>query len=68
MVSADPSMKCPIANKSLRLTPFVKFGPADSTFHKPATMIIPHCALITSEQKDLDIYYGVAQEGVSLIL
>ncbi|PIK60306.1 hypothetical protein BSL78_02802 [Apostichopus japonicus] len=64
-VSTDPAVKGPISNKSLRLTPFVKFGPESLTLHKPATLIIPHCAFTPADQIGIDVYSGVLQtEGV----
>ncbi|PIK41543.1 hypothetical protein BSL78_21607, partial [Apostichopus japonicus] len=63
-VSTEPAIKGPFSNKSLRLTPFVKFGPESLTLHKPVTLIIPHCALTTTNQMGLDVYSGVLQTGL----
>ncbi|XP_071852535.1 uncharacterized protein [Apostichopus japonicus] len=60
-VSTDPAIKGPISNKSLRLNPFVKFGPESLTLHKPVTLIIPHCAFTPADQMGLDVYSGVLQ-------
>ncbi|XP_071822148.1 uncharacterized protein [Apostichopus japonicus] len=60
-VSTEPAIKGPSSNKSLRLTPFVKFGPESLTLHKPVTLIIPHCAFTTTNQMGLDVYSGVLQ-------
>ncbi|XP_071848335.1 uncharacterized protein [Apostichopus japonicus] len=65
-VSADPAIKGPISNKSLRLTPFVKFGPESLTLHKPATLIIPHCAISLTNQMGIDVYSGVLQTDKSV--
>ena len=62
-VSTDPAIRGPISNKSLRLTPFVKFGPEDITCKKPITIIIPHCAFLTCKQTGLDVYSGLLQKG-----
>ncbi|PIK57636.1 hypothetical protein BSL78_05462 [Apostichopus japonicus] len=64
-VSTDPAVKGPISNKSLRLTPFVKFGPESLTLHKPVTLIIPHCALTTTNQMGIEVYSGVLQTDKS---
>ncbi|PIK55110.1 hypothetical protein BSL78_08005 [Apostichopus japonicus] len=60
-VSTEPAIKGPFSNKSLRLTPFVKFGPESLTLHKPVTLIIPHCAFTTTNQMGIDVYSGVLQ-------
>ncbi|XP_071813670.1 uncharacterized protein [Apostichopus japonicus] len=60
-VSTEPAINGPFAKKSLRLTPFVKFGPESLTFHKPVTLIIPHCAFNQADQTGLDVYSGVLQ-------
>ncbi|PIK46640.1 hypothetical protein BSL78_16505 [Apostichopus japonicus] len=65
-VSADPAIKGPISNKSLRLTPFVKFGPESLTLHKPVSLIIPYCAITTTNQMGIDVYSGVLQTGMFL--
>ncbi|XP_071849579.1 uncharacterized protein [Apostichopus japonicus] len=65
-VSTDPAIKGPISNKSLRLTPFVKFGPESLTLHKPVTLIIPHCAITTTNQMGTDVYSGVLQTDKSV--
>ncbi|XP_071848218.1 uncharacterized protein [Apostichopus japonicus] len=65
-VSTDPVVKGPISNKSLRLTPFVKFGPGSLTLHKPASLIIPHCAITTTNQMGIDVYSGVLQTDKSV--
>ncbi|XP_071849141.1 uncharacterized protein [Apostichopus japonicus] len=65
-VSTDPAIKGPISNKSLRLTPFVKYGPESLTLHKPVTLIIPHCALTTTNQMGIDVYSGVLQTDKSV--
>ncbi|PIK38304.1 hypothetical protein BSL78_24855 [Apostichopus japonicus] len=65
-VSTDPAVKGPISSKSLRLTPFVKFGPESLTLHKPVTLIIPHCALTTTNQMGIDVYSGVLQTDKSV--
>ncbi|XP_071848882.1 uncharacterized protein [Apostichopus japonicus] len=65
-VSADPAIKGPISNKSLRLTPFVKFGPESLTLHKPVSLIIPHCAFTTTNQMGIDVYSGVLQTDKSV--
>ncbi|XP_071850197.1 uncharacterized protein [Apostichopus japonicus] len=65
-VSADPAIKGPISKKSLRLTPFVKFGPESLTLHKPATLIIPHCAISLTNQMGIDVYSGVLQTDKSV--
>ncbi|XP_071849609.1 uncharacterized protein [Apostichopus japonicus] len=65
-VSADPAIKGPISNKSLRLAPFVKFGPESITLHKPVTLIIPHCAFTTTNQMGIDVYSGVLQTDKSV--
>ncbi|PIK60546.1 hypothetical protein BSL78_02482 [Apostichopus japonicus] len=65
-VSTDPAIKGPISNKSLRLTPFVKFGPESLTLHKPVTLIIPHCALSSTNQMGIDVYSGVLQTDKSV--
>ncbi|XP_071849613.1 uncharacterized protein [Apostichopus japonicus] len=60
-VSTDPAIKGPISNKSLRLPPFVKFGPESITLHKSVTLIIPHCAFTTTNQMGIDVYSGLLQ-------
>ncbi|XP_071849587.1 uncharacterized protein [Apostichopus japonicus] len=60
-VSTDPAVKGPISNKSSRLTPFVKFGPESLTLHKTVTLMIPHCAITTTNQMGIDVYSGVLQ-------
>ncbi|XP_071850428.1 uncharacterized protein [Apostichopus japonicus] len=60
-VSTDPASQGPISKKSLRLTPFVKFGPESLTLQKPVTLIIPHCALTPADQMVIDVYSGVLQ-------
>ncbi|XP_071849585.1 uncharacterized protein [Apostichopus japonicus] len=65
-VSADPAIKGPISNKSLRLTPFVKFGPESLTLHKPISLIIPHCGFVTTNQMGIDVYSGVLQTDKSV--
>ncbi|XP_071849135.1 uncharacterized protein [Apostichopus japonicus] len=65
-VSTDPAIKGPISNKSLRLTPFVKFGPESLTLHKPVTLMIPHCAITTTNQMGIDVYSGVLQTDKSV--
>ncbi|XP_071850200.1 uncharacterized protein [Apostichopus japonicus] len=65
-VSADPAIKGPISKKSLRLTPFVKFGPESLTLHKSATLIIPHCAISLTNQMGIDVYSGVLQTDKSV--
>ncbi|PIK52558.1 putative kinesin-like protein, partial [Apostichopus japonicus] len=65
-VSTDPAINGPISKKSLRLTPFVKFGPESLTLHKPVTLIIPHCALTTTNQMSIDVYSGVTQTDKSV--
>ncbi|XP_071822150.1 uncharacterized protein [Apostichopus japonicus] len=65
-VSTEPAIKGPSSNKNLRLTPFVKFGPESLTLHKPVTLIIPHCALTTTNQMGLDVYSGVLQTDKSV--
>ncbi|XP_071852782.1 uncharacterized protein [Apostichopus japonicus] len=60
-VSTDPAIKGPISKKSLRLTPFVKFGPESLTLQKPVTLIIPHCAFTPADQMGLDVFSGVLQ-------
>lgn len=66
-VSADSAIQGPISKESLRLTPFVKFGPENLTLQKPVTLIIPHCALALSNC-DVDVYSGALQPGVYSIL
>ncbi|XP_071848957.1 uncharacterized protein [Apostichopus japonicus] len=65
-VSTEPAIKGPISNKSLRLTPFVKFGPESLTLHKPVTLMIPHCAITTTNQMGIDVYSGVLQTDKSV--
>ncbi|XP_071823118.1 uncharacterized protein [Apostichopus japonicus] len=65
-VSTEPAIKGPFSNKSLRLTPFVKFGPESLTLHKPVTLIIPHCALTKTNQMGIDVYSGVLQTDKSV--
>ncbi|XP_071822093.1 uncharacterized protein [Apostichopus japonicus] len=65
-VSTEPAIKGPFSNKSLRLTPFVKFGPQSLTLHKPVTLIIPHCALTTTNQMGIDVYSGILQTDKSV--
>ncbi|XP_071822089.1 uncharacterized protein [Apostichopus japonicus] len=65
-VSTEPAIKGPLSNKSLRLTPFVKFGPESLTFHKPVTLIIPHCAFTTTNQMGINVYSGVLQKDKSV--
>ncbi|XP_071850424.1 uncharacterized protein [Apostichopus japonicus] len=60
-VSTDPASQGPISKKSLRLTPFVKFGPESLTLQKPVTLIIPHCAVTPANQMGIDVYSGVLQ-------
>ncbi|XP_071849793.1 uncharacterized protein [Apostichopus japonicus] len=65
-VSTDPVIKGPISNKSLRLAPFVKFGPESITLHKHVTLIIPHCAFTTTNQMGIDVFSGVLQTDKSV--
>ncbi|PIK55098.1 hypothetical protein BSL78_07993 [Apostichopus japonicus] len=65
-VSTEPAIKGPFSNKSLRLTPFVKFGPESLTFHKPVTLIIPHCAFTTTNQMGINVYSGVLRKDKSV--
>ncbi|XP_071815175.1 uncharacterized protein [Apostichopus japonicus] len=65
-VSTEPTIKGPFPEKSLRLTPFVKFGPESLTLHKPVTLIIPHCAFTPADQTGLDVYSGVIQTDKSI--
>ncbi|PIK46636.1 hypothetical protein BSL78_16501 [Apostichopus japonicus] len=65
-VSTDPAVTGPISNKSLRLIPFVKFGPESLTLHKPVTLIIPHCAISLTNQMGIDVYSGVLQTDKSV--
>ncbi|XP_071823333.1 uncharacterized protein [Apostichopus japonicus] len=65
-VSTEPAIKGPFSNKSLRLTPFVKFGPESLTLHKPVTLIIPHCAFTTTNQMGIDVCSGVLQTDKSV--
>ncbi|PIK47603.1 hypothetical protein BSL78_15526 [Apostichopus japonicus] len=65
-VSTEPAIKGPFSNKSLRLTPFVKFGPESLTLHKPVTLIIPHCAFTTTNQIGINVYSGVLQKDKSV--
>ncbi|PIK42834.1 hypothetical protein BSL78_20304 [Apostichopus japonicus] len=65
-VSADSAIQGPISKESLRLTPFVKFGPENLTLQKPVTLIIPHCALALSNWSDLEVYSGALQPDKTL--
>ncbi|PIK52003.1 hypothetical protein BSL78_11076 [Apostichopus japonicus] len=67
-VSTDPASQGPISKKSLRLTPFVKFGPESLTLQKPVTLIIPHCAVTPADQMGIDVYSGVLQTVSTLQL
>ncbi|PIK61908.1 hypothetical protein BSL78_01133 [Apostichopus japonicus] len=64
-VSADSAIQGPISKESLRLTPFVKFGPENLTLQKPVTLIILHCALALSNC-DVDVYSGALQPDKTL--
>ena len=66
-VSTDPDIKGPVylPTQSLRLTPFVIFGPESLTLHKPVTLNIPHCAITLSEQTGLNLYRGVLHTGTN---
>ncbi|PIK54600.1 hypothetical protein BSL78_08489 [Apostichopus japonicus] len=65
-VSTDPDIRGPIPKRSLRLTPFVKFGPDNVTLQKPVTLTVPHCAFTSSDQRGLDVYSGVLHTDQSV--